>query len=275
MIETGVDELTLIDCGPETVFDSVVTAIRNLGFRPEHVRHLLLTHVHLDHAGGAWKWAHQFGTRIYLHPKGLPHLADPSVLIASATRIYGTRMDALWGKVGATPRGQLVPVDDGAELHLGKETFQVVYTPGHAEHHNAYWLPSENAIFAGDIAGVALDEGPVIPPLPPPDIHLEKWKASLDKIRQLNPGCIYITHFGLLKRSLIALDELQERLDCWAEWIKPRLENLDLENEFETLVKGDLQNAGLGPAAIRAYEQANPLFMSVAGLTRYWRKKIG
>lgn len=275
MLNTGFDELTLIDCGPETVFDSVVTAIQNLGFRPEQVRHLLLTHVHLDHAGGAWKWADEFGTTIYCHPKGLPHLVDPAALMASATRIYGARMETLWGKVDAIPEALLIPVDDNAELRLGNRTFHVLYTPGHAEHHNAYWLPSENTIFAGDVAGVALDGGPVIPPLPPPDIHLGRWKASLEKLRQLNPEHIYITHFGLLKRPLISLDELQERLDSWAEWIRPRLEDPDLVNEFETLVRNDLQRAGLQIAAIRAYEQANPLFMSVAGLTRYWRKKIG
>ena len=103
LMESGPSELIMVDSGPESVFDSVVEGIRKLGFQPEHVRHLLASHIHLDHTGGAWRWAEKFGTKIYVHPKGAPHLVDPSRLVASAARIYGDQMDYLWGKVGTIP----------------------------------------------------------------------------------------------------------------------------------------------------------------------------
>ena len=196
LIESSPDELVIVDSGPETVFNSVVDGIRKLGFRPEHVRHLLASHIHLDHTGGAWRWAETYGTKIYVHPKGAPHLRDPSRLVASATRIYGDKMDYLWGKIGAISDDRVIAVDEGAVLQFGSRQFRVLYTPGHAVHHNAYWMESEETLFAGDAAGVLIHQGPPIPPLPPPDIHLESWKESLGRIRALKPASLYVTHFG-------------------------------------------------------------------------------
>jgi glyoxylase-like metal-dependent hydrolase (beta-lactamase superfamily II) len=276
LLEAGPKELVIVDSGPESVFDSVVEGIRKLGFQPEHVRHLLASHVHLDHTGGAWRWAEEFGTKIYVHPKGAPHLVDPSKLVASATRIYGDKMDDLWGIVGAIPESQVISVDDGSVLRLGSQQFRVLGTPGHAQHHNAYWQESEQTLFAGDIAGVRIGNGPSIPPFPPPDIHLESWKESLDKIRALKPASLHVTHFGRLDDPTSSLDALEKRLFEWAAWMKQRLlegkSEMEIIPEFEKFTESELLSNGAGQEDLKTYEQADPASMSVAGLARYWRK---
>jgi glyoxylase-like metal-dependent hydrolase (beta-lactamase superfamily II) len=276
LVECGSEELLLVDSGPECVFDAVVEGVRNLGFQPAHVRHLLASHVHLDHTGAAWRWAKEFGTKIYAHPRGAPHLVDPSKLIASASRIYGDKMDSLWGSVGAIPDDQVIAVTEPAELRFGAQQFRVLYTPGHAQHHNAYWLESERTLFAGDVAGVLIRGGPPIPPFPPPDIHLESWQDSLDKIRALEPVSLHITHFGKVDDPIHTLDALEKRLFSWADWMKERLREGKSEKEiipeFERFTAQQLLAAGTPKEDLATYEQADPASMSVAGLARYWHK---
>jgi glyoxylase-like metal-dependent hydrolase (beta-lactamase superfamily II) len=276
LIESGPNELIMVDSGPESVFDSVVEGIRKLGFQPEHVRHLLASHIHLDHTGGAWRWADKFGTRIYVHPKGAPHLVDPSRLVASAARIYGDQMNNLWGKAGTIPETQVIAVNDGAVLRFGNQRFLALYTPGHAQHHIAYWQESERTLFAGDIAGVLIRQGPPIPPFPPPDIHLESWKHSLDKIRALKPNSLQVTHFGRIDDPASSLDALEKRLFSWADWMKRRLlegkSELEIIPEFQEFTKRELLSNGAKEEDLGTYEQADPASMSVAGLARYWRK---
>lgn len=276
LVESGPNELVIVDSGPESVFNSVVAGIRKLGFQPEHVRHLLASHVHLDHTGGAWRWAEKFGTKIYVHPKGAPHLVDPARLVASATRIYGDKMDYLWGTVGAIPAERVIAVDDGAVLRFGSRQFRVLYTPGHAQHHNSYWLETEKTLFAGDVAGVLIRQGPPIPPFPPPDIHLESWKESLDKIRALKAVSLHVTHFGRVDDPIRSLDALEKRLFGWADWMKQRLVESKSETEiipeFQKFTESELLSNGAKPEDLSTYEQADPASMSVSGLIRYWRK---
>ena len=276
LVESGPNELTIVDSGPESVFNSVVEGIRKLGFQPEHVRHLLASHVHLDHTGGAWRWAEKFGTRIYVHPKGAPHLIDPARLVASATRIYGNKMDYLWGTLGAIPEDRVIAVDDGAVLRFGSRQVRVLYTPGHAQHHNSYWLETEQTLFAGDVAGVHIRQGPPIPPFPPPDIHLESWKESLDKIRALKPVSLHVTHFGRVDDPIRSLDALEKRLFSWADWMKQRLlegkSETEITPEFQKFTETELLSDGAKQEDLSTYEQADPASMSVSGLIRYWRK---
>jgi glyoxylase-like metal-dependent hydrolase (beta-lactamase superfamily II) len=276
LVESGPNELIMVDSGPESVFNSVVAGIRKLGFQPEHVRHLLASHVHLDHTGGAWRWAEKFGTQIYVHPKGAPHLVDPARLVASATRIYGDKMDYLWGTVGSIPEDRVIAVDDGAVLRFGSRHFRVLYTPGHAQHHNSYWLETEQSLFAGDVAGVLIRQGPPIPPFPPPDIHLESWKKSLDKIRSLKPASLHMTHFGRVDDPIRSLDALEKRLFGWADWMKQRLfegkSETEIIPEFQKFTESELLLDGAKQEDLSTYEQADPASMSVSGLMRYWRK---
>jgi glyoxylase-like metal-dependent hydrolase (beta-lactamase superfamily II) len=276
LVECGPDELLLVDCGPESVFHNVVEGVRKLGFDPAQVRHLLASHIHLDHTGGAWRWANIFGTKIYVHPKGVAHLVDPSKLVASATRIYGDKMDFLWGAAGPILEDQVIAVDDGAMLRFGSKRFDVLYTPGHAQHHNSYWLELEQTIFAGDTAGVLIPGGTTTPPFPPPDIHLEAWKESLQKIRSLNPASVHITHWGRIDDPAQTLDSLEERLFSWADWIRQRMlegkSEAEMVPEFEQFTVQQLLAYGTPKELLATYEQADPASMSVAGLTRYWRK---
>jgi len=276
LVESGPKELVIVDSGPESDFDFVVEGIRKLGFQPEHVRHLLASHVHLDHTGGAWRWAEEFGTKIYVHPKGAPHLIDPARLVASATRIYGDKMDYLWGTVGSIPEDRVIAVDDGAVLRFGSRHFRVLYTPGHAQHHNSYWLETEQSLFAGDVAGVLIRRGPPIPPFPPPDIHLESWKESLDKIRALKPISLHVTHFGRVDDPIRSLDALEKRLFGWADWMKQRLfegkSETEIIPEFQKFTESELLLDGAKQEDLSTYEQADPASMSVSGLMRYWRK---
>lgn len=271
------DGLAIIDGGPDSGFDHLVEGIRALGRKPEDVRHLLLTHIHLDHAGGAWRWAREFGTDVYVHPRGAAHLLDPSKLVASATRLYGDRMDTLWGQIEPVTAERLHIIEDGKRLPWahGPEV-RAVETPGHAPHHHAYWMPAERTLFAGDVAGVIINDGPVAPPCPPPDIDVETWCASLRRLRALAPAAIYVTHFGRLPDPLAALDALGPRLVSWAGWVRDRLregrEESTLGPGFAAFVAGEFRAAGLSEEQIDNYQQADPAAMSVAGLARYWRK---
>ncbi len=269
--------LAMVDCGPESVFEHLVGGIRALGRRPEEVKHLLLTHIHLDHAGGAWRWARDFGTTVHVHPRGAPHLLDPAKLLASATRIYGERMGRLWGDLKPVPAVRLQTVADDEVLTLGAGVkITALATPGHAPHHHAWWLAETGSLFAGDVAGVVIGDGPVVPPCPPPDIDVETWRTSLERLRGLGAAEVYVTHFGKLDDPGRRFAELEERLVSWAGWMLEHLregrEEAGLVREFEAFVAGELRAKGLREEEIEDYEQADPAFMSVAGLGRYWRK---
>jgi glyoxylase-like metal-dependent hydrolase (beta-lactamase superfamily II) len=276
LIELGDNNFALVDCGPENVFESLVAGIAKLGFASERVSHLLLSHIHLDHAGGAWRWAMEFGTQILVHPKGAPHLVDPAVLLSSATRIYGDRMIELWGTIRPVPESNLRIAAHGERLRLGIRDIEVLATPGHARHHNAYHLPDRSAVFVGDLAGVTIHGGPIVPPCPPPDIQLESWHESIRQVRDRAPSKLYVTHFGEIHAPQTALDELEGRLDRWAEWIREKLSQAipeaQLVQDFRRLTEQELIAAGVSSETLAAYEQANPAAMSVTGLIRYWKK---
>jgi glyoxylase-like metal-dependent hydrolase (beta-lactamase superfamily II) len=275
LLQAAPGELILVDTGPETVFDAVVAGVQNLGYAPGDVRYVLASHIHLDHTGGAWRWAKEVGANIYVHPKGAPHLVDPSKLLASATRIYGDKMSYLWGATESIPKHQVIAATD-CDLRLGNLLVRAISTPGHASHHNAYWIESQQAVFAGDIAGVKIGAGPTIPPFPPPDINLELWRASLEKIRALKPASIYVTHFGEIKDPPASLDELERRLGKWANWMKQRMREgkseEEIRPEFQRFAEAELRTGGASEDGVKTYELADPASMSVAGLIRYWRK---
>ncbi len=272
----GTDQLALFDCGPESVFDETVAALRRLGLRPENVTHVFVTHIHFDHAGAAWRWAVDYGATICVHPFGAPHLADPTKLLASATQIFGDQMGRLWGEMRAVPVEKLRVIVDGEEVAAGGAVVRALDTPGHARHHHAWWIEAERTVFAGDVMGVSINGGPCLPPCPPPDINVEQWLASLNKLMELRPARAFITHFGELDHPAKRLNELAERLLDWAEWIAEELK-IGLSEEkiislFEQRVWSELKSAGLSDEAVETYEQADPAAMSVGGLARYWRK---
>jgi glyoxylase-like metal-dependent hydrolase (beta-lactamase superfamily II) len=275
LLEAAPSELVIVDTGPESVFDTVVAGVRKLGFDPNHVRHILASHIHLDHTGAAWRWAKEYGAKIYVHPNGAPHLVEPTRLVASATRIYGDKMIYLWGLIEGVPNEQVL-ITEQSMLQLGSLKVRALSTPGHASHHNAYSIESERVVFAGDVAGVRIGGGPTIPPFPPPEIDLELWRDSLAKIRALEAASIYVTHFGEIKDPSASLDELEKRLSSWADWMKKRMREgkseAEITPEFQAFAEAELRAGGASEEEVRTYEQADPASMSVGGLTRYWRK---
>ena len=268
------DGLILIESGPETTFEHLKTAISGKGFDWKNVKHVLLTHIHFDHAGAAWKFAEN-GAKIYVHPVGLPHLQNPEKLWNSAAMIYGGDMERLWGEMKPIDESLLVSADDGGLIQIGNLEFETIYSPGHAVHHNAYRLG--NIIFTGDVAGVKINNGPVVPPCPPPDINVGLWKDSIQKIRKQNPESLYLTHFGKIENPNQHLDELELILDDWANWMKPYYDAgtsaEEITPEFMHYTRNQLKSKNVSDQDIKRYEYANPSWMSVAGLLRYWKLK--
>lgn len=264
----------LIETGPETTFSYLKKGIEDLGYALEDIKHVFLTHIHFDHAGAAWKFA-KHGAKIYVHPIGLPHLENPERLWNSAAQIYKEDMDRLWGNMEPIANELLVPAADGDSFDFGNCQINVIYTPGHAVHHNAYQL--NDVIFTGDVAGVKIGNGPVVPPCPPPDINIELWKESISKIRAAKPESLYLTHFAKQDAPQTLLDELEFMLDDWANYMKVFYDNTipseKVVPEFMEYTHSQLREKGLSEVEIQVYEYANPSWMSVNGLLRYWKLK--
>jgi glyoxylase-like metal-dependent hydrolase (beta-lactamase superfamily II) len=270
-IEEG---LALFDTGPESTFENLRAELQKAGFAAKDVQHVFLSHIHFDHAGAAWRFA-ELGATIYVHPRGAPHLIDPTKLIDSATRIYGDDMGRLWGRFAPIAAEKVTVVHGGDVVPVAPFEVRAIETPGHASHHHVYqW---EDNLFGGDIAGVRLGGGPPVPPLVPPELHIESWHESIEKIRALNPGKLYLPHFGLVPGSISAhLDALDERISRWAIWFRDRLragqDEQQLTPAFAELVVEELRRQGATEIEVQAYEAADPSFMAVGAAMRYWRK---
>jgi glyoxylase-like metal-dependent hydrolase (beta-lactamase superfamily II) len=244
------------------------------GWKMADFKHIFLSHIHFDHAGAAWAFA-DAGAKIYVHPKGLPHLAQPEKLYNSARMIYGDQMDLLWGEMRPIPETQLYAPENGEIISAAGLPFRAWYTPGHAVHHIAWEL--EDLVFTGDVAGVRMGDGPVMPPCPPPDIQVEDWQTSIQLLRDMKASRLFLTHYGAVLDKSQHLDELEKRLLSWATWMQPHAAaNTDpasLVPDFQAFVNTELLAAGVPQSDLARYEAANPAFMSVAGLMRYWKKK--
>ncbi|MBK8598838.1 MAG: MBL fold metallo-hydrolase [Holophagales bacterium] len=271
LLESGGDA-ALVESGPDATYPNLVAGLARHGLAPRDVRTVFLTHIHLDHAGAAWQLAKE-GATVRVHPRGAPHLADPGKLLASATRIYGERMKELWGTLEPIAPERLRPTTDGEVIRVGGEEVLVVETPGHAIHHNAY--VADGLAFTGDVGGVRIAGGPVLPPTPPPDIDLPVWRASLARLRELKPVALYPTHFDRFDDVEAHLDALERELSAWAGWVKARMDEGKAEPEivpgFETWLAARLLSAGQTEAEVEAYRHALPFAMNVTGLVRYFR----
>lgn len=264
----------LIDCSSGATLPAVLDQMRALGLAGRDITDVLLTHIHLDHAGAAGWWAQQ-GARIHAHPVGAPHLRDPEKLIASATRIYGADMERLWGAFLAVPDAQLIEHHDNDMIEIGEHQFVALDTPGHAEHHFAYLF--QDVCFTGDVGGVRIHGfGHVRPPTPPPEIHFNKWRVSIQRLRETKAKWIAPTHFGLYENAGAHLDTLARTLDAIEAWTAQEMTHAPTPELFRThyaqlledLVRADGEDA----TAAALYGDAASPSMTADGVYRYWKK---
>lgn len=266
--------VVLIESGPGSTLPALEADLAKEGLSPRDVTHVLLTHIHLDHAGAAG-WFSQQGAEIIVHPVGAPHMLHPEKLIASATRIYGERMGPLWGDFLPVTESRLRVVADGEEIVIGDLRFVAVNTPGHAEHHYVYLF--EDLCFSGDVGGVRIPGYPYLRvPMPPPELHIERWRESIARMRGLNPARIAPTHFGIFDDPDWHFKAVEQGLDSAARWLEQVMVNdppaEELRQSFTEWIEAEGREMGLSPEATKAYELANPLGMSADGLSRYWKK---
>jgi glyoxylase-like metal-dependent hydrolase (beta-lactamase superfamily II) len=240
------------------------------------VTHVLLTHIHLDHAGAAG-WLARQGAEIYVHPVGAPHMLNPEKLLVSATRIYGDRMDSLWGEFLPVPEDKLKVVGDRETIVIGNFEFVPINTPGHAEHHYAYLF--EDICFSGDVGGVRIPGYQYLRvPMVPPELHLERWHESMKRLRQEKFALIAPTHFGIYDDPDWQLREVEKGLDDAERWLEkmmsedpvPPIEAM--RESFTAWMVDQGATYGLSEDVLVAYGLANPPGMSADGLYRYWKK---
>ena len=278
----GPSGLALVECGPSSTLPHLQTILAENNWELSDFQHVFLSHIHFDHAGAAWAFAEK-GAKIYVHPKGLPHLAQPEKLYNSARMIYGDEMDRLWGEMRPIPEDQLCAPGHGETIEAIGLQFKAWYTPGHAVHHIAWEVSlyessqGGGALFTGDVAGVRMGAGPVMPPCPPPDINVEDWLETIRLLRNLPSERFFLTHFGEIGDKIPHLAALEKRLLSWAEWIRPyataNATSDAIVPDFKAFVKAELLAERVETDDLARYEAANPAFMSVAGLMRYWKKK--
>ncbi len=264
----------LIECGPSSTLSALQAALKENGLSASDVTHVLLTHIHLDHAGSAGWWARQ-GAQIIVHPNGAPHMLNPEKLLASATRIYGDQMETLWSEFLPVPQNQLKVVNDAEEIVIGNLRITPINAPGHAEHHYVYLF--EDIAFTGDVGGVRIPGYPYLQvPMPPPELHFGKWHETLKRLRKEKFNRIALTHFGIYDDPKWQLDQVEKELNAAEKWLEavmlaePTVE--ELRQQFTDWTNEQGRAQGLSAEAARAYDLANPLGMSADGLLRYWKK---
>lgn len=264
----------IVDCGPGSTIPGLQAALAQQGLAVKDISDLLLTHIHLDHAGAAG-WLAQQGARIHVHPVGAPHLLNPDKLLSSAKRIYGDDMERLWGSFLPVPPEQLIQHKDGDVIEIGGRRFTALDTPGHAEHHFAYLF--EDVCFTGDIGGVRLGGVKHVRlPTPPPEVHFGKWRASLARLRQADFRIIAPGHFGMHADRDWHLDAVERAIDAIEAWTAREMASDPSPETFREhfaahqrqLVRAD----GFDDATFDHYQIAAGAGMSADGVYRYWKK---
>jgi glyoxylase-like metal-dependent hydrolase (beta-lactamase superfamily II) len=263
LLETE-DGPALFDCGPTSCVPELRARLAEQGLALTDIRHLLLSHIHLDHAGAA-------GVLVRDHPElqvhvsdiGAPHLVDPSRLERSARRLYGDEFDTLWGELAPVPEENMQVV---GERVVGLDCFP---TPGHASHHVSY-LDGDGTLYAGDAVGVRIQPGRyIVPVAPPPDVDLEAWERTIDQIERRAPSRLALIHFGVVESPHDHLRRLRRELRLWAQRVRLGMD----EDEFVETARADLYEVD-GEEQAPYYERAAPFWQSYAGLRRYWDKQL-
>jgi glyoxylase-like metal-dependent hydrolase (beta-lactamase superfamily II) len=260
LLETA-DGLALFDCGPTSSIAALLERLAERGIRLSDVRHLLLSHIHLDHAGAAGVLVREHADlQVHVSAIGAPHLVDPSRLERSARRLYGDAFDDLWGELAAVPEANIRVAGDDV---VGLACFP---SPGHASHHVCY-LASDGTLYAGDAVGVSLQPSRhVLPVSPPPDVDVEAWHGTIDEIERRRPRRLALVHFGAVEEPAAHLGRLRSQLDLWAA----RVHDGATEEEFVAAARAEL---AADEDDLEPWERAAPLWQSHAGLKRYWDRR--
>ena len=266
--------LILVESGPDSTFQNVEKGLEKAGVSPADIKHVFVTHIHLDHSGGAWRYA-ETGANVYVHPNGAEHLAKPERLVSSAARVFGEeRMATLWGEIRPVEQSKIKVVEDGQTVILGGVKVRAFDTPGHAGHHHSY-LIDDGTLFTGDSAGVRINGGAVIPPTPPPEINIELWHETVNKIREIGPDRLCPTHFGEHTDVSKHLDELDETLDEFSSWVGSKIEegapDEEIAREFQMCLERRVVERS-GKELLESYRNTDTVAMNTGGLIRYWKK---
>lgn len=274
---SGADGITLIDPGPTSCLPALEQGLRDRGLTLRDVRTLLITHIHLDHAGAVGTIVERVpGINVYVHERGAPHMIDPAKLLASATRLYGDRMDTLWGAFQAVPADRVTVIKGGELLNIAGRTLKVAYTPGHAKHHVSYFDEQTGVAYVGDTAGVMVSGDYLIAPTPPPDIDVEAWQESLNVIDAWQPVSLFLTHFGEVTPARAHLGRLRTTITNAANAVRELMKtpgtDEELAHRFGEQMRRDVRKE-LPENAARASELAAPFDQLWYGLARYWQKK--
>ena len=271
--------LILVDPGPTSTLKTLERVLTPLGGL-EAVNDVVLTHIHLDHAGCVGQLvANLPDVTVHVHPIGARHLINPERLIRSATRIYKERMGPLWGAILPVPASQVCAIADGTRLQIGGRALRACYTPGHASHHIVWFDDAAGVVFAGDAAGMRIEGADhIIPVAPPPDIDLVAWEATLSKLEAENPKRLFLTHFGMIRDVKEHLHRMRERLRAWSDAVRRSLDD-DYESDAARAAvfhksEMTLMNASVDFADQEPYGYMGQPRESWYGLARYWRKNL-
>jgi glyoxylase-like metal-dependent hydrolase (beta-lactamase superfamily II) len=270
----------VVDPGPASTLPVLRESLALHGLRVADLHAIFLTHIHLDHAGAAGSLVRENPQlKIFVHSRGAIHMADPSKLLQSASRLYGDQLQHLYGEFLPVPSDNLHPLNGGEIISIGSHQLRVLYTPGHASHHVTYFDPAEGVAFVGDTAGISMEGHPfILPATPPPDISLELWDASLDAIAQLHPQRLFLTHFSFSDDPARHIATYRERLHHWSGLVADILSsNLDETQSMHLFTREITAEAAqtLSPGELSHYAFNGALHLSWLGLVRYHRKRAG
>ncbi len=270
--------VALVDPGPTTCLDTLELGLNGRGLGLGDVTDILLTHIHLDHAGATGTIVRRHpDIRVSVHERGARHLIAPAKLLASATRLYGEEnMARLWGEFAAVPERNVHALRGGERVEAAGRQLEVAYTPGHASHHVSYFDRDRRFAFVGDTAGICINEGYVLPPTPPPDIDVEHWRASVATIDAWSPETLFLTHFGPVRQPRPHLQALLEHLDQLAAWVRASLQTPGSDEEkgqeFAAMLQHELRRH-MTDVQLASYRVAAPPEGLWLGLARYWRTR--